>query len=89
MTYYDWPPEALPRIRSVVLAHAGVPRHSFGLVALDAPSLHHDRVPAHRAPKHRADRAVDGCQHWPTASGRCPDCRYRGGSHRSELAAWS
>lgn len=61
MTDYDWPPEALDRLRAEVLKHAGLPRHSFGRRWLDAPSIQPERIPAHRAPKHRADRHEDSC----------------------------
>jgi hypothetical protein len=68
------------------------PRHSFGRRWLDAPSLQPERVPAHRAPKHRADAAVDRCRHWRAGSQplSCLECRRSplvGGAHRAEERA--
>jgi hypothetical protein len=69
-------------------------RHAFTSRFLDWPSLQPERMPAHRAPKHRADAPVDSCQ-WGgvrrrVTKGPCSSCaKYprHAGTHRAEAAA--
>lgn len=67
-------------------------RHAFHRRFLDAPSLQPERMPAHRAGRHRADVAVDLCVHqgstMRTWSGlTCGPCFAHIGRHRAEERA--
>lgn len=66
-------------------------RHSFGRRWVDATSIQPERIPAHRAPKHRADVPIDSCS--STIGGPltnaipCPVCRFYEPRHRAEERA--